>query len=89
MRHAFFNAPHHYDNGRLRRKRLISEGRESEGEGDRHAGKDQKGDDANEENQQIQIAKIFENWLEQIQTTNHKRADTDCADDMSPVTNFK
>ena len=56
MAHALVHAADQHHQRRMRRQRQIAEDREPEGKGDRHAGKYGGGDNADEKDQEIEIA---------------------------------
>ena len=60
MAHALVHAPDQDHERRMRRQRQVAEDGKAEREGDRHAGKDGGGHDADEEDQQIEVAELEE-----------------------------
>ena len=76
MAHALVHAPDQDHQRRMRRQRQIAEDGKAERECDRHAGKDGRGDDADEENQQVQITEL----------PKHRRGKPECSDDYDDGT---
>ena len=80
VRHALVHAADHHHHGHVGGGREIGEGRQSEGKGDRHAGKHHGGDQTHEEDEQIVIAERAQNGCECQQQHadgdhRHQRAD--------------
>ena len=84
MAHALVHAPDQDHQRRLRRQREIAEDRQAERKGDRHAREHGGGDDADEEDQEVEVAEPVEQRLaepEQRDETGDgaERDDQDCA----------
>ena len=83
MAHAFVH-PSNQNRQRLgRRQGQIAKGREREGEHDRHAAQDTKGDDADKEDQEIEIAERLEMRADQPKPQRARRDQRDGADSMT------
>ena len=63
VRHALVHAADHDEHRRGGGERQIAEGGEPEGEGDRHAGEHRRRDDADEEDQQVEVAEPVQHRL--------------------------
>src|ERR1700733_3747489 len=88
MRHSFLDPSHHHDDGSFGGERLISERREAEGKCDGNAGKNQACHDAYEEDQEIEVAKVFQYRLQEVKTANDERARSNGDGDMTPASGF-
>jgi hypothetical protein len=85
MRHPFLDPSHHDHDWGFRGERLIAERGEAEGKCDWQAGEDETSHDADEEDQKIKIAEVFQRGLQQIKPADDERAGSHGAGGVAPA----